>query len=103
MKIFFKRVYVSVCGHVGKNVCLTVLLFDGLSVHPFVCSYTVLCMVLSVCLPTSSNIICICVRPSVCPSVHLYAYFCVILFVTLLVYMFSFRSNVRPSCRLPSE
>ena len=39
----------NVCGHVGENVCLTVLLFDGLSVHPFVCSYTVLCMFLSVC------------------------------------------------------
>ena len=26
---------------VGKNVCQTVLLFDGLSVHPFVCNYTV--------------------------------------------------------------
>ena len=62
----------SVCGHVGENVCLTVLLFDGLSVHPFVCSYTVLYMFLSVCLSTSSNIICICVRPSVCPSVRLY-------------------------------
>ena len=85
----------------GENNCLTVVLFDGLSVHPFVCSYTVFCMFLSVCLFTSSNIICICVRPSVCQSVRLHAYFCVILFVTLLVCMFSFRSvvrsNVRPS------
>ena len=89
----------NVCGHVGENVCLTVLLFDGLSVYPFVCSYKVLCMFLSVCLSTSSNIICICVRPSVCPSVRLYAYFCVILFVTLLVCMFSFRSFVRPNVR----
>ena len=89
----------SVCGHVGENVCLTVLLFDGLSVHPFVCSYTVLCMFLSVPLSTRTNIICICVRPSVCPSARLYAYFCVILFVTLLVCMFSFRSFVRPSVR----
>ena len=82
-----------------KNVCLTVLLFDGLSVHPFVCSYTVLCMCmfLSVCLSTSSNIIYICVRPSVCPSVRLYAYFCVILFFTLLVSMFF--PFVRPSER----
>ena len=83
----------------NENVCLTVLLFEGLSVHPFVCSYTVSCMCLSVCLSTSSNIICICVRPSVCPSVRLYAYFCVILFVTLLVCMFSFSSFARPSVR----
>ena len=60
----------SVCGHVGKNVCLNVLLFDGLSVHPFVCSYTVLCMFLSICLSTSSNIICTCARPSVRVSVR---------------------------------
>ena len=60
----------SVCGHVFKNVCLTVFLFDGLSVYPFVCSFTVLCMFLSVCLSTSSNIICICVRPSVRVSVR---------------------------------
>ena len=82
----------------GENNCLTVVLFDGLSVHPFVGSYTVFCMFLSVCLSTSSNIICICVRVSVGPPVCI---FCVILFVTLLVYMFSFssfvRSNVRPS------
>ena len=90
----------SVCGHVGENICLTVLLFDGLSVHSFVCSYTVLCMFLSVCLSTSSNIICICVRPSVCPLAGLYAYICVLLFVTLLVCMFSFRSFVRMSVRL---
>ena len=89
--------------HLGKNVCLTILLFDGLFVHPFVCSYTVLCMFLSVCLSTSSYIICICVRlsvcPSVCPSVRLYATFYVILFVTLIVCMFSFRSLFRPSER----
>ena len=95
--------YVSVCGHVGKNVCLTV---DGVSVHIFVCSYTVWCMFLSVCLSTSSNIICICVRPSVYrPSACMHIF--VILFLTLLVCKFSFRSfvrpNVRPSCRLPSE
>ena len=83
----------SVCGHVGENNCLTVLLFDGLSVDPFVCSYTVLCMFLSVCLSTSSNIICICVPPSAC--MHIF----VILFVTLLVSMFSFRPFVRPSER----
>ena len=80
----------------GKNVCLTVLLFDGLSVHPFVYSYTVLCMFLSVCLSTSSNIISICVRPSVCPPICIFG---VILFVTLLVCMFSFRSFVRPNVR----
>ena len=94
--------YVNVCGHVGENVCLIVLLFDGLSDHPFVCSYTVLCMFLSVGVSTSSNIICIYVRSSVCPSVHVYAYFCVILFVTLLVCMFSFHSFVRPNVRLSS-
>ena len=87
----------NVCGRVGENVCLTVLLLDGLSVHPFVCSYTVLCMFLSVCLSTSSNIICIGVRPSVCPSVGLYAYFCVILFVTISLYVFF--PFVRPSER----
>ena len=63
------------------------------------CSYTVLCMFLSVCLSTSSNIICICARPFVCSSVRLYAYFCVIVFVTLLVCMFSFPSFVRPNVR----
>ena len=102
MIILFWRVYVSICGHVVENVCLTVVLFDGLSVQPFVCSYTVLCMFLSVCLSTSSNIICICVRPPVCPSVRLYAYFRVILFVTLLVCMFSFRLFVRPNVRRSS-
>ena len=40
---------------VGKNVCQTVLLFDGLSVHLFVCNNTVLCMFLS----TSSSIVCL--------------------------------------------
>ena len=53
---------------VGKTVCLTVLLFDDLSVHPFVCSYTVVCMFLSFCLSTSSNFVCLSVRPSVCPG-----------------------------------
>ena len=78
----------------GENVCLTVLLFDGLSVHPFVCSYTVLFLFLSVCLPVRI----LSVYVSVCPSVHLYD-FCVILFVTLLVCMFSSRSFVHPSER----
>ena len=85
-------------GMLVKIFCLTVLLFNGLSVHPFVCSYTVLCMFLSsVCLPV--RILSVCVRPSVCPSVRLYSYFCVILFVTILVCMFSFRSFVRPNVR----
>ena len=89
----------SVCGHVGKNVCLTVLLFDGLSVHPFVCSYTVLCMFLSVFLSTSSNIICTCVRHSVCPSVRLYAYFlCDIVCDSISLNVFF--PFVRPSKRL---
>ena len=90
---------------VGTNVCLTVLLFDGLFVHPFVCNYTVSCMFLSDCLSTSLNIVCLC--GSVHVSVRrLYAYSCVILFVTLSVCMLSFRSFVCPivgtSCCLPS-
>ena len=83
---------------VDTNVCLTVLLLDGLFVQPFVCNYKVLCMFLSVCLSTISNIVC--VRPSMCPSVRLYAYFCVIFLVTLSVCMCSFRSFVRSSDRL---
>ena len=57
---------------VGKNVCQTVLPFDGLSVHPFICNNTVLCMSLSVRLSTSSSIVCmypsvrVSVRPPVC-------------------------------------
>ena len=83
---------------VGKYVCQTVLLFDGISVHPFVCNYTVLCLLLSVCLPTSSSIDCLCIRLSVCPSVHLYAYF-VILFITIGLYIFILfiRSSDRPA------
>ena len=89
----------SVCGHVGENNCLTVLLFDGLSVHPFVCSYTVcVCFCPSVCLPVRTLSVYVsvraCVRPSAC--MHIF----VILFVTLLVCMFSFRSFVRPNVRL---
>ena len=55
---------------VGKNVCLTVLLFNGLSVHPFVCNYIVVCMFVPICLSTNSNIVCLCARSSVCPSVR---------------------------------
>ena len=86
---------------VGTNVCLTILLFDGLFVHSFVCNYTVLYMFLSVYLSTSSNIVCLCVRPSIGTSVRMYAYFCVILYVNLSVYMFFFvPSSVRSSIRL---
>ena len=54
---------------VGKNVCLTVLLFDGLSVHTFVCKYIVVCVCFcpSFCLPIRILSMC---RPSVCPSVR---------------------------------
>ena len=87
----------SVCGHVGKNVCLTVLLFDDLSVHPFVCSYTVLCMFLYVCLSTSSNIICICVRVSVRPPVCIFL--CDIVFdsISLNVFFAFVCPSERPS------
>ena len=76
---------------VGKIVCQTVLLFDGLPVHPFVCYYTVLCMFLSVCLSISSSIVCLCVRPSVHVSVRPSAcmHIFMILSVTLSVCMFS--------------
>ena len=85
MKVLLCRVYVSVCGHVGENICLTAVLFEGLSVHPFVCSYTVLCMFLSVRLSTRTNItVGVSVRPCVrqpacmdivCYSISLYAFF----------------------------
>ena len=88
---------------VGTNVYQTVVLFDGLSVHSFVCNYTIVC-VLSICLSASSSIVCLCVRPCVCPFACMHIF--VILFVTLSVLKFSFRSFVRlivrPSCRLPS-
>ena len=48
---------------VGKNVCQTLLLFDGLFVHPFECNYSF--VYVSVCLSTSSSTVCLCVRPSV--------------------------------------
>ena len=78
----------------GENVCLTVLLFDGLSVHPFVCSYTVLCTFLSVSLSTSSNIICICVRPSACMHI-LYDIVCYS--ISLYVFFPFVRPSERPS------
>ena len=56
------------------NVCQTVLLFDDLSVHPFVCNYTALCMFLSVCLSTSSSIVCLYVRPCVRPSAYMHIF-----------------------------
>ena len=79
---------------VDKNVSQTVLLFEGLFVHLFVCNYTVLCMFLSVCLSTSSSIVCLCDRPSVCPSVRLYAYICDIVCYSIGFNVFPF---VRPS------
>ena len=54
----------------GKNVCQTVLLFEGLFVHLFVCNYTVLCV--SVCLPVRVLSVYLTVRP----SVRLYACIC---------------------------
>ena len=91
----------SVCGHVCKNVCLTVLLFDGLSVHPFVCSYTVRCMFLSVCLSTSSNIICIYVRPCVRPSACMHI-LCDIVSYSICLFLSFVRPSERPSVLLSS-
>ena len=79
----------------GKNVCQTVFLFDGLS---FVCIYTVLCMFLSVCLSTSSSIICLCVRPCVRPSA------CMHIFCDIVCYsigLYAFFPFVRQSDRPP--
>ena len=61
-------------------------------------STVVVCI--SVCLSTDSNIVCLCVRSSVCPSVRLYAYFCVILFLYRFVCFLSVHSSVRSSVRL---
>ena len=72
------------------------------SIRSFVVIQFCVCFCPSVCLPVRILSVYMSVRPLVCPFVHLYAYFCVILFVTLLVCMFSFRPNVYPSCRLPS-
>ena len=90
----------SVCGHVGKNVILTVLLFDGLSVHPFVCSYTVLCIFLSVCLSTSSNIVCICIRMSVRHPACIFLCDTVCYSISLYVFFPFVRPSDRPSVRL---
>ena len=82
---------------VGKNVCQTVPLFDGLSVHPCACNGTVLCMFLSICLITSSSIVCL----YICPSVRLYAYFCDFVYNSIGLNVFLL--FVRPSDRrLPS-
>ena len=89
--------YVSVCGHVGENVCLTVLLFDGLSAHPFVCSYTVLCMFLSSVYQNEYYLyVCPSVRVSVRPPVCIFL--CDIVCYSISLYV-SFRSFVRPSVR----
>ena len=86
-------------GMLVKIFCLTVLLFDGLSVHPFVCSYTVLCMFLSVCLSTSSNIICMCpsVRVSVRPPVFIFLCDIVCYYISLYVFFPFVRPSERPS------
>ena len=62
-------------------------------------STVVACMCLSVCLSTNSNIVCLCVRSSVCPSVRppVYIFLCDI--VSLSVCMFSFSSFIRPIVR----
>ena len=88
---------------VGKNVCLTVLLFDGLSVYPFVCNNIIVCMFLSVCLPVRNLSVYVSVRPFVRPTVRPSAcmHIFVILFVTPLVCIFlSVRSSVRLSVHL---
>ena len=69
-------------------------------IYPSIRSYVVIqfcvCFCPSVCLPV--RILSVYVsRPSLCSSARLYAYFCVIMFVTLLVCMFPFRSLVLPS------
>ena len=88
-----------------ENVCLTVLLFDGLSVHPFACSYSFVYVSVRLSVYQFEYYLFMCpsVRVSVRPPVCI---FCVILFVTISLNVFfrSFvRPNVRPSCRLPSE
>ena len=60
-------------------------------------STVVVCI--SVCLSTNSNIVCLCVRSSVCPSVRppVCIFLCDI--VSLSVCMFSFSSFIRPIVR----
>ena len=65
-------------------------------VYPSIRSFVVIQFCVCFCPSTSLNIICICVRPSVCPPVCIFL--CDIV-VTLLVCMFSFRSFVRPNVR----
>ena len=89
--------YVSVCGHVGKNVCLTVLLFDGLSVHPFVCSYTVLCMFLSVYQLEYYLYMCPSVHVSVHPPVCIFLCDIVCDSISLNVFFPLVRLSERPS------
>ena len=75
---------------VPLTVYLSVLLFDL-----FICNYTFWCMFLSVCVTTSSYIVYVFVRPSVCLSIRLYAYFCD--FVCYSVGLYVFFPSVRPS------
>ena len=88
-------------GHVGENVCLTVLLIDGLSVHPFVCSYTVLCMFLSVCLSVYQFeyylYMCPSVRVSVRPPVCIFLCDIVCYSIKLYVFFPFVRPFERPS------
>ena len=79
---------------VGKSICQTVLLFYGLSVHPFKCNYTVLCMFQSECLSTGLSIVYVSLRPCVRPSA------CMHIFVILFNYsigLYVFFSFIRPS------
>ena len=83
---------------VGKNVCQTVLLFDGLSFHSFLCNYTVFLYV-SVHLSVYQFEYCLSMCPSVCPSARLNACFCDIVCssIGLYVYFLLVRPSDRPS------
>ena len=83
---------------VGENVCQTVLLFDGLSVDPFVCNYTVLCMFLAtVCLPVRVLSVYVSVRP--CVRLSVFIYICDIVCYSIGLYVFFpfVRQSDRPS------
>ena len=83
-----------------KMFCLTVLLFDGLSVHPFVCSYTVFVYV-SVRPSFYQNEYYLYVCPSVRVSVHppVCIFLCDIVCYSISLYVFfpSVRPSERPS------
>ena len=81
---------------VSKNVCQTVLLFDGLSVLPFVCNDTAFCMFLSVCLSISSSIVYVSIRPCVRPSACMHI-FCDFVYYSIGLYVFL--PFVRPADR----